>query len=56
MQQFQQKEGAYALIQGTRPHTLACGLNDPPAGLARVVYCVNDVEMKSTNARTRADS
>ena len=31
---FQAKEGAYAMIQGTRPHTLADGLNDSPAGLA----------------------
>ena len=29
-----QKEGAYALIQGTRPYSLARGLNDSPAGLA----------------------
>jgi microsomal epoxide hydrolase len=28
------KEGAYALIQGTSPYTLARGLNDSPAGLA----------------------
>jgi len=28
------KEGAYALIQGTRPSSLAPGLNDSPAGLA----------------------
>ena len=34
MEEFQQKEGAYALIQSTRPLTLACGLNDSPAGLA----------------------
>lgn len=34
MELFQQKEGAYALIQSTRPQTLACGLNDSPAGLA----------------------
>ena len=31
---WMQKEGAYALIQGTRPYTLARGLNDSPAGLA----------------------
>jgi pimeloyl-ACP methyl ester carboxylesterase len=31
---FQQKEGAYALIQSTKPETLACGLNDSPIGLA----------------------
>jgi pimeloyl-ACP methyl ester carboxylesterase len=34
MEKFQQKEAAYALIQGTRPETLAAGLNDSPAGLA----------------------
>jgi len=28
------KEGAYALIQGTRPYSLARALNDSPAGLA----------------------
>ena len=28
------KEGAYAMIQGTRPYSLARGLNDSPAGLA----------------------
>ena len=31
---FQNQEGAYAMIQGTRPQTLADGLNDSPAGLA----------------------
>jgi pimeloyl-ACP methyl ester carboxylesterase len=34
MKAFTQKEGAYALIQSTRPQSLACGLNDSPAGLA----------------------
>jgi microsomal epoxide hydrolase len=29
-----QKEGAYALIQSTKPESLAPGLNDSPAGLA----------------------
>lgn len=33
-EQHQMKEGAYAMIQGTRPHTLAAGLSDSPAGLA----------------------
>lgn len=27
-------EGAYAMVQGTKPQTLAVGLNDSPAGLA----------------------
>jgi pimeloyl-ACP methyl ester carboxylesterase len=31
---FQRTEGAYAMIQGTRPQTLADALNDSPAGLA----------------------
>jgi pimeloyl-ACP methyl ester carboxylesterase len=34
IQQFQMKEGAYALIQGRKPQTLADGLNDSPMGLA----------------------
>jgi pimeloyl-ACP methyl ester carboxylesterase len=32
--EWQQKEGAYALIQSTKPQTLAYGLNDSPVGLA----------------------
>lgn len=31
---WMQKEGAYALIQGSKPQSLAQGLNDSPAGLA----------------------
>ncbi|HET7527157.1 MAG TPA: hypothetical protein VFK10_14540, partial [Burkholderiaceae bacterium] len=31
---WQASEGAYALLQSTRPQTLAYGLNDSPAGLA----------------------
>lgn len=33
-QGWQFKEGAYAMIQGTKPQTLTYGLNDSPAGLA----------------------
>lgn len=33
-QQWQQREGAYALIQATKPQTLSFGLNDSPVGLA----------------------
>ncbi len=33
-EQWMQKEGAYALIQSTKPQNLAPGLNDSPAGLA----------------------
>jgi pimeloyl-ACP methyl ester carboxylesterase len=34
MEQWQQKNGAYNMIQGSRPETLASVLNDSPAGLA----------------------
>ena len=45
-------EGAYALEQSTKPHTLAPGLNDSPAGLAAWIVeklrswsdCDGDVE------------
>ncbi len=33
-QQWQRDEGAYALIQGSKPQTLAYGLTDSPVGLA----------------------
>jgi pimeloyl-ACP methyl ester carboxylesterase len=33
-EQYQMKENAYAMIQGTRPHTLGVGLSDSPVGLA----------------------
>ena len=33
-EEWQQSEGGYAHIQGTKPQTLAYGLNDSPAGLA----------------------
>jgi pimeloyl-ACP methyl ester carboxylesterase len=53
---WQQKDGAYALIQGTRPYTLARGLNDSPAGLASWIIdkfhawsdCDGDVERSFT--------
>jgi pimeloyl-ACP methyl ester carboxylesterase len=55
-QKFQTQEGAYAMIQGTRPQTLADGLNDSPAGLAawlvekfqRLSDCDGDVEKRFT--------
>jgi pimeloyl-ACP methyl ester carboxylesterase len=34
MDAWQQTEGAYAMIQGTRPRTLGDALDDSPAGLA----------------------
>ncbi|HZS10433.1 MAG TPA: epoxide hydrolase [Blastocatellia bacterium] len=53
---WQMEEGAYAMIQGTRPQTLACGLNDSPAGLAAWIIekfrawsdCGGDVESRFT--------
>jgi microsomal epoxide hydrolase len=53
---WQQKDGAYALIQGTRPYTLARGLNDSPVGLASWIVdkfhawsdCDGDVEKSFT--------
>ncbi len=33
-QQYAMKESAYAMLQGTKPQTLAYSLNDSPAGLA----------------------
>lgn len=44
----QQKDLAYAMIQGTRPHTLAAGLNDSPVGLAAWIlekfYAMSDCD------------
>jgi pimeloyl-ACP methyl ester carboxylesterase len=35
--QWQMQEGAYALLQGTKPQTLAYGVNDSPVGLAALI-------------------
>ena len=53
---WQQAEGGYAHIQGTKPQTLAYGLNDSPAGLAAWIVekyrtwsdCNGDVEARYT--------
>jgi microsomal epoxide hydrolase len=53
---WQKNEGAYALIQGTRPLTLACGLSDSPIGLAAWLVdkfhawsdCHGDIESRFT--------
>ena len=55
-EEWQQSEGGYAHIQGTKPQTLAYGLNDSPAGLAAWIVekyrtwsdCDGDVEKKFT--------
>ncbi|MBM3223174.1 MAG: epoxide hydrolase [Candidatus Tectomicrobia bacterium] len=53
---WQQDEGGYAHIQGTKPQTLAYGLNDSPAGLAAWIVekyrtwsdCQGNVEARYT--------
>ena len=55
-EQWQQKEGAYAMIQGTKPQSLGYGLNDSPAGLAAWIIekfrtwsdCGGDIETRFT--------
>lgn len=55
-QQWQATEGAYAMEQGTKPQTLASGLNDSPIGLAAWIIekyrswsdCDGDVEKRFT--------
>ena len=54
--EWQRKEAAYALIQGTRPYSLARGLIDSPTGLAAWIVdkfhrwsdCHGDVERRFT--------
>ena len=53
---FQQREGAYAFVQGSQPQVAAIGLNDSPAGLATWIVekfrrwsdCDGDVERRFT--------
>ncbi|HZF13638.1 MAG TPA: epoxide hydrolase [Thermoanaerobaculia bacterium] len=55
-EKWQQKEGAYAMIQSTAPQTLAYGLTDSPVGLAAWIVekfrawsdCQGDVETRFT--------
>ena len=55
-EKWQQEEGGYSHIQGTKPQTLAYGLNDSPAGLAAWIVekyrtwsdCHGDVESRYT--------
>ena len=55
-EQWLQKEGAYALIQSSKPQSLAQGLNDSPAGLAAWIVeklrawsdCGGDIESRFT--------
>ena len=56
-EQRQMKEGAYAMIQGTRPHTLAAGLIDSPVGLAAWIlekfYSWSDIHSNIENRFTK---
>jgi len=53
VQIFQQREFAYAMLQFTRPQTLAYGMNDSPVGLAAWIVekfrawsdCQGNIEM-----------
>jgi pimeloyl-ACP methyl ester carboxylesterase len=53
---FRMQEAAYAMVQGTKPQTLAYGLTDSPAGLAAWIIekfrswsdCSGDVEKRFT--------
>ena len=55
-ERWQQSEGGYSHIQGTKPQTLSYGLNDSPAGLAAWIVekyrtwsdCGGDVERRYT--------
>ena len=55
-ERWQQAEGAYAHMQGTKPQTLSYGLNDSPVGLAAWIVekyrtwsdCHGDVESRFT--------
>jgi hypothetical protein len=55
-EEWLQKEGAYALIQSSKPQSLAQGLNDSPAGLAAWLVekfrawsdCDGDIESRFT--------
>ena len=55
-EEWQQSEGGYAHIQGTKPQTLAYGLNDSPVGLAAWIVekyrtwsdCGGEVEKRFT--------
>lgn len=56
LDQFRREETGYQQIQGTKPQTLAYGLNDSPAGLAAWIVekfrtwsdCAGDVERRFT--------
>lgn len=62
-QRWEEEEGAYSHQQGTRPQTLAYGLNDSPAGLAAWIVekfyawgdCAGDIERRFTKDELLTD-
>ncbi len=54
---WQQTEGGYAMIQGTKPQTLAYGINDSPVGMAAWIvekfYAWSDWDGNVENAFTK---
>jgi pimeloyl-ACP methyl ester carboxylesterase len=63
VQRWDHREGAYSEVQSTKPQTLACGLNDSPAGLAAWIIekfrawsdCGGDVESRFTRDQLLAN-
>ena len=57
IEQYQMTDNAYAMIQGTRPHTLAAGLSDSPVGLAAWIlekfYSMSDCDGHVENRFTK---
>src|SRR5688572_6379048 len=57
MEHYQMTENAYAMIQGTRPHTLGAGLSDSPVGLAAWIlekfYSMSDCDGHVENRFTK---
>ncbi|RIV25568.1 epoxide hydrolase [Fibrisoma montanum] len=58
-QQWQMQEGAYAMLQATKPQTLAYGLTDSPVGLASWIiekfYAWSDCNGNLENSFTKDD-
>ena len=57
IEHYQRTENAYAMIQGTRPHTLGAGLSDSPVGLAAWIlekfYSMSDCDGHVENRFTK---
>jgi pimeloyl-ACP methyl ester carboxylesterase len=57
IEHYQMTDNAYAMIQGTRPHTLGAGLSDSPVGLAAWIlekfYSMSDCDGHVENRFTK---